>query len=153
MDKPKADHTGEVWRNRRITGPGTIRTAACGKSHWTWRWICLDCGAQGEISDWRILRQSSHLCDRAGSWSPSCGRGETIPYIPPPPKPPDPAKICSEQCRKCGHSYKGGPIFCEYILDTGKIRPKVDLSSERCPVRDVNFKRPLVVLTFSDEAE
>lgn len=148
--KPANDHTGEVWNNRKITGWGTFRRTSCGKGSWSWKWVCLNCGATGEIQNYTMLKQCWHWCGarKADSIARSAANHSetwTIPYIPPVPNATDPSKLCSDQCRKCGHSYMNGTI-CQYILDTGKMRPKVRLDTEPCPVRDVHYRRTQVGL-------
>ena len=149
MDKPKIDHTGATWMNRRITGPGEYRKKGTGKGYWTWRWVCLDCGAVGPPAMRQNLIQSAHACkDKPRPWRAGhYGNGTQQA------RRKDPGGwICTEQCRECGHSFKSGTICCEYILDTGRVRPKVDLRTTPCPVRDPDFHRTPVTLTFGIES-
>ena len=159
MMKPTLDHTGEVWLNRRITGPGSMRVRPSGKKMWSWRWECIDCGATGEASDFSMIKHHAHLCGER--WREVVGRrtetrltaneyAKTIPYKPPERAPQDPGKLCGKQCVDCGHSCMESMLFCQYILDTGRVRPKVDLRKERCPVRDPNFKRQMVYLKVGE---
>lgn len=137
--KPKVDHTGEVYNNRRITGPGTWHQPLHGHGHWSWKWVCLECGAVGECSTMQQIKGWGHWCPGTPRKAP-----EKFTYIEkhtPKVRKTDWSKVCSRQCRNCGH-YAGYEKACLYYLDTGQRRPKVDLRKEPCPVRDPSFKRP-----------
>lgn len=153
MTKPTLDHTGEIWHNRKITGWADFKKTQCGKVIWAWKWECIDCGATGQVSEYRTLKRHAHICDE-GWRSVEDGKHRTReyfmspPYRPPEPPLPDPEKVCGKQCQECGH-FDGRS--CLYLLDTGHRRPKVKLNKEPCPVRDTEFRRSCVTLTFGFE--
>ena len=152
-EKPRLDHTGEIWHNRRITGWGDFKRSNCGKTQWAWKWHCLDCGADGVSTSYQMLKVYGHPCKGKLDKKMVLGRPpgyylKPIPYQPPPKKPVDRTKVCGRQCWACGH-YDGRS--CVYILDTGHMRPKVALNREPCPVRDTHFKRSTVTLAFGVE--
>lgn len=131
------DHTGEVWENREVIGPGRIeyhaRRANNGKMSCAreqlWRWRCTKCGAEGECRYY--LTQYPHKC-KTPQQTKAAKKDE--PYV------------CTEQCKDCGH-YRtlNGATFgrcCHYSVDAGSRRPKVDLRTEPCPVRDETYKAP-----------
>lgn len=120
------DHTGEIYHNRKIIGPYELRTYRTGKKCWIWSWVCLDCGKTGHLKDIRKLKDNKHYC--------AINKPKKVK-----PKPVkkviDKSKICGKQCISCKF-YRG--CVCNYLLDTGHVRPKVDLEKEVCPVREVD---------------
>ena len=135
-----ADHTGEVWENREITGPGRMKVElrtkrdADGPRHYEyriqlWRWRCRVCGATGETT-YGFIARTGHKCKLT---QPADGQRDE-PYV------------CTEQCRGCGHyrtiSGNEHSRCCHYSIDTGHRRPKADLRTEPCPVREPGYKAP-----------
>lgn len=142
MDRsPMVDHTGEIHNNRLITGPGHYHKPPSGHGFWSWCWECLECGATGEAHNYGQIKFWSHFCPGKVRGRPKQFTATT------PTKPRKPridwSKCCSSQCRDCGHydDYCGA---CLYILDTGHMRPRVDLRHDPCPVKDRAFKRRIV---------
>lgn len=126
------DHTGEKWNNRVITGKGEVRVSyrqRKGKPYTLteqlWRWECIKCGKTGE-SIYAVIQRFTHRCPAKRSTASR----------------PDSPYVCTKQCKGCGH-YRAMPMFgscCNYLIDVGSMRPKVDLRTEECPVRDTKFK-------------
>ena len=136
------DHTGEVWGNREITGRGEWKRYGKGHGFWTWRWKCLDCGATGTANQYLEIKRHSHTCPgkKTSQGRPPLSLTDMVERYVPPTRVTDKSKLCAKQCRSCGH-YSPDVHGCCYILDTGHVRPKVDLRTENCPVRDTKFKR------------
>ena len=126
------DHTGEVWGNKEILGPGGWKDYK--RKTWKgtttirlrmWRWKCRTCGTEGE-SRHTDIKRFPHRCTpeelAAGA--------------------KDKPWVCTAQCRGCGHhrTITFGVRCCLYILDTHHRRPQVDLRRETCPVRDPDFR-------------
>lgn len=135
---PSADRTGEVYGTLEITGPGrvTVRRTTSDitgrlvvqSTEKLWRYRCQICGFEGETRIDKI-KARTHRCEIAPHWRHDLG-----------------PNVCSQQCRGCGHyrELSGGyrNKGCYYILDTHHRRPKVDLRTEDCPVRDPDFTPP-----------
>lgn len=145
---PARDLTGDIYLNRKITGLGDHFRYPSGHTGYSWRWVCLECGATGESKSADYLRKYEHRCPGKRVLPLKSKNGLVLRYVPPPPRPVNRAKLCSQQCRGCGH-YSDEVKGCIYILDTGKIRPKVaDLRRDPCPVRDTAFRRRGVGVEF-----
>ena len=125
------DHTGEKYGNKLITGPGSWREAPRWNGYGTpqrvrarlYRWQCTECGATGEAR-MGVIKRYPHICQKA-------------PVI------KDEPCVCTRQCRGCGHYRNignGACPCCHFFIDTGRLRPKVDLRKEPCPVRSPGFR-------------
>lgn len=138
--KPLVDHTGEILNNRRIIGPGSWHKPPNGHGYWSWKYVCLECGAVGEAHNYGQLKYWGHWCSGKNRGRP---QKYDLTTAGPRPKarPIDWSKVCGAQCQDCGH-FDGYTGACLYLLDTGQRRPKVDLQREKCPVKDKNYRRP-----------
>lgn len=150
MRRPQ-DHTGEVFNNRIVTGRGRWHKPPHGHGYWSWRWRCLECGAKGEAATLGQIKGHEHLCPGKPRGRPSSPIIEMIEKYVPPKKTVARDRLCSAQCRKCRYFFADGRL-CDYYLQTGKRRPKVDLRKEPCPVRDTS-QRPKTTLIYGERSD
>lgn len=150
MVRPQTDHTGEVYNNRRITGPGSFHRTPSGKGYWAWNWVCLNCGETGCSRSIATIKGYKHIChgkEREGRNRFDASPVSRQTHV----RTEELRWLCAKQCRGCRHhdSYMAA---CLYILNEGKPRPKVDLHTESCPVWEQakDSKKPVLPVASED---